>query len=76
MADSTIIYSGTKVSQLSAYPDNVLNPDDLFLISKYNESDSTYTSYKINYQDFIPSIAVNNMLCNVYYDSPTKQLVL
>ena len=33
MADSTIIYSGTKVSQLSAYPGSVLNPDDLFLMS-------------------------------------------
>jgi len=49
LAMPATIYTGIKLSQLSAYPSSTLQPDDLFLISKYNESDSTYTSYKINY---------------------------
>ena len=35
--NSTIIYSGTKVSHLSAYPNSTLSPDDLFLISKKDD---------------------------------------
>jgi len=67
MADSTIIYSGTKVSQLSAYPGNVLNPDDLFLISK-KDDDGKYTSYKIDYRNMLTAVATNSFLSNAYYD--------
>ena len=48
LAAPATIYTGIKISQLSAYPSTTLKPDDLFLVSKYN-SDNTYTSYKINY---------------------------
>ena len=71
----TTIYTNIKLSQLSAYPSKTVQLDDLFLISKYNEFDNTYTSYKINYQDLIPAVVVNSMLCNVYYNTSTEQLV-
>lgn len=71
----TTIYTNIKLSQLSAYPSRTIQLDDLFLISKYNEFDNTYTSYKINYQDLIPAVVVNSMLCNVHYNTSTEQLV-
>ena len=48
LATPAILYTGTKLSQLSSYPSKTLKSNDLFLVSKYND-DSTYTSYKINY---------------------------
>ena len=78
MADETkssIIYSGTKVSHLSSYPGHILDPNDLFLVSKKN-LDGKYTSYKIDYRNMLTAIATNSFLSNVYYDSTTNSLVL
>ena len=49
LAAPATIYTGIKISQLSAYPSKTLKPDDLFLISKCDNDHRTYTSYKINY---------------------------
>ena len=70
MADETkssIIYSGTKVSQLSVYPSSVLSPDDLFLISK-KDADGKYTSYKLDYRNMLTAVTTNSFLSNAYYD--------